>query len=75
MLFYVVAFMFFQALFYLCVGSFAIFILGMIFGLVKTMDQKVVYQACLWLIILSPLCGFMAKEIMRKIKLQRLKGE
>jgi len=75
MLFYTVAFMFFQTVFYLCVGSFLIFILGMVCGLIKTADQKMVYRACLWLIVLSPVCRFMANEIMRRIKLQRLKGE
>lgn len=75
MLFYTIAFMLFQTLFYLCVGSFIIFILGMIFSLIKTADQAIVYRACLWLIILSPICKFMANEIMRRIKLRRLKGE
>ncbi|OIN90564.1 hypothetical protein AUJ42_02885 [Candidatus Collierbacteria bacterium CG1_02_44_10] len=75
MVFYMIAFMFFQTLFYLFVGSFIIFILRMIFGLIKATDQTLVYRACLWLIVLSPVCGFMANVIMRKIKLQRLKGE
>jgi len=74
MLFYRIAFMFFQALFYFCVGSFIIFIIGILCGLIKPTNQKIVYEACIVLIILSPVCRFMANEIMHKINLLKLKG-
>ena len=74
MLFYTIFFIFFQAAFYFCVGSFIIFILGMICGLVKSEDLKLVYRACLVTIVLAPLCRFMADQLKRKINQLRLKG-
>ncbi len=74
MFFYTIFFMFFQALFYFCVGSFAVFLLGIISGLVKPADTRLVFEACAVLIVLSPICRFMATQIHRKIKLLSMKG-